>query len=52
MEEYLKFIKILAEESAKIALKYFSFETESTWKGDDTPLTIADTEINNLVIKK
>ena len=52
MEEYLEFAKSIAKESAEIALKYFSFETESTWKGDDTPLTIADTEINDLVIKR
>lgn len=52
MEEYLEFTKKLAKEAEEIALKYFSFETESTWKGDDTPLTIADTEINDLVIKR
>lgn len=52
MEQYLEFAKQLAKEAEEIALKYFSFETESTWKGDDTPLTIADTEINNLVIKR
>ncbi len=52
MEEYLKFAKSLAEESAQIALNYFSFEIESTWKGDNTPLTQADTEINDLVIKR
>src|SRR3990167_9662655 len=52
MEEYLEFAKSIAKESAEIALKYFSFETESTWKGDDTPLTKADTEINDLVIKR
>ena len=52
MEEYLQFAKQLANEAEEIALKYFSFETETTWKGDDTPLTIADTEINDLVIKR
>lgn len=52
MEEYLQFAKKLANEAEEIALKYFSFETETTWKGDDTPLTIADTEINDLVIKR
>ncbi len=52
MEEYLDFAKNLAKEAEGIALKYFSFETESTWKEDDTPLTIADTEINDLVIKR
>ncbi len=52
MEEYLEFTKKLAKEAEEIALKYFSFETETTWKGDDTPLTKADTEINDLVIKR
>ncbi len=52
MEEYLKFAKMIADESAEIALRYFSFETENTWKGDDTPLTKADIEINDLVIKR
>lgn len=52
MEAYLKFTKELAQEAEEIALKYFSFETEATWKGDGTPLTVADTEINDLVIKK
>jgi len=52
MEEYLEFAKNLAKEAEKIALKYFSFETEHTWKGDNTPLTKADTEINDLVIKR
>ncbi len=52
MEEYLEFAKKLAKEAEEIALKYFSFETETTWKGDDTPLTKADTEINDLIIKR
>ena len=52
MENYLEFAKKLAKEAEEIALQYFSFETESIWKGDDTPLTIADSEINDLVIKR
>ena len=52
MEQYLEFAKGLAKEAEEIALRYFSFETETTWKGDDTPLTKADTEINDLVIKR
>ncbi len=52
MEEYLEFAKKLAKEAEEIALKYFSFETETTWKDDNTPLTKADTEINDLVIKR
>lgn len=50
MQEYLEFAKNLAKEAEQIALKYFGFEVESTWKDDNTPLTRADTEINDLVI--
>jgi len=52
MEEYLEFTKKLAKEAEEIALRYFSFEVENTWKEDNTPLTKADTEINDLVIKR
>ena len=52
MEEYLKLAKEIADGSAEIALKYFGFDVENTWKSDDTPLTKADTEINSFVIKK
>lgn len=52
MHTYLEFAKNLAKEAEEIALNYFSFEVESTWKEDDTPLTKADTEINDLVIKR
>ncbi len=52
MENYLEFAKTLAKEAEEIALRYFSFETESIWKEDNTPLTEADTEINYLVIKR
>ncbi len=52
MEQYLEFAKKLSKEAEEIALKYFSFETETTWKSDNTPLTQADTEINDLVIKR
>jgi fructose-1,6-bisphosphatase/inositol monophosphatase family enzyme len=52
MEEYLNFAKSIAQESAEIALKYFGFELENTWKEDTTPLTKADTEINDLVLNR
>lgn len=52
MKQYLEFTKNIAREAEKIALKYFSFETGATWKEDNTPLTQADTEINDLVIKR
>lgn len=52
MEQYLSFAKEIAREAAEIAIKYFGFETESTWKADNTPVTQADIEINRLVIEK
>jgi fructose-1,6-bisphosphatase/inositol monophosphatase family enzyme len=52
MDHYLQFAKDLAKDAETIALKYFSFDIESTWKEDNTPLTKADTEINDLVIKR
>lgn len=52
MEEYLEFAKKLAKDAEEIALHYFSFETENIWKEDNTPLTKADTEINDLVIQR
>ncbi|USN55301.1 MAG: inositol monophosphatase [Candidatus Peribacteria bacterium] len=52
MEQYLAFGKSLAQEAQDIALQYFGFDTEHTWKGDNTPLTIADTKINDLVIAR
>lgn len=52
MEEYLEFTKKLAKEAEEIALSYFSSEVVHIWKGDNTPLTKADAEINDLVIKR
>ena len=52
MEEYLKLAKEIAEGSAEIALKHFGFDVKSTWKSDNSPLTLADTEINTYVIEK
>ena len=52
MEQYLEFAKKLTLEAGEIASKYFSFEIEHTWKDDNTPLTLADSEINDLVIKR
>lgn len=52
MKKYLSFAKKLAKDAEEIALKYFSFEVDSTWKEDNTPLTKADTEINDLVVKR
>lgn len=52
MEDYLNFAKEITERAQEIALKYFGFEIERTWKEDNTPLTLADTEINTLVINR
>lgn len=52
MENYLQFAKKLAKEVEEIALKYFGFEIENTWKEDNSPLTKADTEINDLIIER
>ena len=52
MENFLNLAQTIADEAEAIALKYFGFETEATWKSDNTPLTAADTEINALVIRR
>ena len=51
MNEYLEFSQSLALEAGKVMRQYF-LASERTWKEDDSPLTIADTEINNLVIDR
>ena len=50
-EEYLEFAKQLAYEAGDIMRKYFR-TVDRTWKEDATPLTLADTSINTLVIKR
>lgn len=51
MEDYLEFAKGLALEAGEIMRRYF-LNVEKTWKSDATPLTLADTEINDLVIRR
>ena len=51
-QQYLDLAKEIADGAAEIALKYFGFDTERTWKSDNTPLTQADTEINDFVIQR
>lgn len=49
--EYLEFAKSIAEQSGKIMLKHFRADSLITnWKSDNSPVTIADLEINKLVI--
>jgi len=49
--KYKKIAVKLAEEAGRVMLKYFDNNTETEWKEDKTPVTIADKEINKLVIK-
>ncbi len=50
-QEYLEFAKSLAQEAGKIMRRYFNADDAGTIaKEDKTPLTIADTSINQMVI--
>lgn len=52
-QEELEFAKELAKEAGEIMRLYFRSDSiNREWKDDSTPLTIADTEINRLVINK
>lgn len=46
----LEFAKRLARQAGKIMLKYFDHESETEIKSDNTPVTIADKEVNQMVI--
>lgn len=50
-KQYLEFAKSLALEAGEVMLRYF-LHTDPEWKADQTPLTIADTTINRMVIEK
>ena len=52
MEEYLDFAKDIAYQAGKIMLKYFNQNNGASYKGDNTIVTLADTEINSYLIKK
>jgi myo-inositol-1(or 4)-monophosphatase len=52
MEEYLNFAKELAAEAGEIMLKYFKPGVQHHFKADKTIVTIADEEINQLVIDR
>lgn len=52
MGEYLEFAKEIAKEAGKIMLKYFNIDDKSSYKEDNTIVTIADKEINSYLIKK
>jgi myo-inositol-1(or 4)-monophosphatase len=52
-DEYLGFAKELAAEAGAIMKRYFRADDIGTeWKEDNTPLTVADTKINDLVIER
>lgn len=52
-QEYLDFAKELALEAGDIMLKYFLTDNlDLKLKGDNTPVTLADTEVNSLVIAR
>jgi myo-inositol-1(or 4)-monophosphatase len=53
LNQYLDFAKNLAEDAGRIMKKYFMAEDLGLEiKSDQTPLTLADTEINSLVISR
>ncbi|MCA9342459.1 inositol monophosphatase [Candidatus Saccharibacteria bacterium] len=51
-DEYLKFSKGLAYEAGEVMKKYFKDELQVELKEDDTIVTVADKEINQLVINR
>jgi fructose-1,6-bisphosphatase/inositol monophosphatase family enzyme len=52
-DKELIFAQELAHEAGKIMRHYFRAKDIGTvWKEDNTPLTVADTDINNLVIER
>lgn len=51
MTNYLEFAKTLAREAGEVMRTHF-LQSETDWKEDQTPLTIADTSINRMVIER
>lgn len=51
-EEYLNFAKNIAKKAGEIMLKYFYTDSKSSYKKDDSIVTIADKEINSYLIKQ
>jgi fructose-1,6-bisphosphatase/inositol monophosphatase family enzyme len=51
-KQYLEFAKKLAYEAGEIMRRYFGKNPDSEMKADDTIVTIADKEINSLVIQR
>lgn len=51
-EKYLEFAKDIANKAKEIMLKYFKQDNGSSYKFDNTIVTLADTEINEYLIKR
>lgn len=52
LKEYLEFAKNIAKKAGEIMLKYFNQDNGSSYKGDKTIVTLADTEINSYLIEQ
>lgn len=52
LEQYLDFAKELAWEAGKLTLGYFQTGVRPEWKGDDTPVTIADRGAEELIRRR
>jgi myo-inositol-1(or 4)-monophosphatase len=52
MNDYKQFVISLAQQAGKIIQDNFSLSIKKEWKPDSTPLTIADTAVNHLVISE
>lgn len=50
MDEYLEFARKIAKQSGEIMRNNFELGMQKEWKSDDTPLTVTDTAISQLVI--
>lgn len=51
-QEYLEFAKEIANKAKEIMIRYFNVDDKSSYKEDDTIVTIADKEINDYLIKR
>jgi len=52
MKDYLEFAKSLALDAGEAMLEHFQVGVLADFKGDLTPVTIADTKINDMVISR
>ena len=51
-KEYLNFAKEMCSEAGKVMKKYFYQDNGASYKGDKTIVTLADKEINHILIEK